>query len=111
MQKNQFVEYVRELLEPFGEIKARAMFGGYGVYKDGLIIAIIVQDELYLKCAKGNQDYFKSFNSEPFSYYTKNGKLASMSYWKVVPEVMEDEDLFAKWVDIAIGASTNSKGK
>ena len=44
---NDFVEYVLDRLSSFGRMRARAMFGGHGIYKDDLIIGIIVDGELY----------------------------------------------------------------
>jgi hypothetical protein len=31
-RRSGFLELVLELIEPLGDIRARAMFGGYGVY-------------------------------------------------------------------------------
>jgi DNA transformation protein len=42
----------QEILEPFGPLKIRAMFGGYGIYKDGIIFAIIGYNEVYFKADK-----------------------------------------------------------
>ena len=44
-----FFAHVLELLRPSGRAAARAMFGGHGLYLDGLIVAIVVEDVLYLK--------------------------------------------------------------
>ncbi|WP_049749373.1 TfoX/Sxy family protein [Rickettsia massiliae] len=49
MNKNEFTEYVKELLEPYGSVAVCAMFGGYGIYNGGVIIGIIKSNELYFK--------------------------------------------------------------
>lgn len=49
MTKSEFVNYIINLLSPYGYIRVRSMFGGYSVYKYGVIVAIIVDDELYFK--------------------------------------------------------------
>ena len=36
-----FREWLRELLEPVGRVSVRRMFGGHGVYIDGLFVAIV----------------------------------------------------------------------
>jgi TfoX/Sxy family transcriptional regulator of competence genes len=45
MTKSEFVNYIIDLLSPYGYIRVRSMFGGHSVYKDGVIVAIIVDDE------------------------------------------------------------------
>ncbi|WP_017442443.1 TfoX/Sxy family protein [Rickettsia gravesii] len=58
MNKNEFTEYVKELLEPYGSVAVRAMFGGYGIYKCGVTIGIIKSNELYFKSDLSTYEYF-----------------------------------------------------
>ena len=51
---NEFLEYIREMLEPFGISKIRAMFGGFGIYKNGIMFALIEDHELYFKALDRN---------------------------------------------------------
>ncbi|MEK7716517.1 MAG: TfoX/Sxy family protein, partial [Pseudomonadota bacterium] len=46
---SEFVEFVLELLTPIGAVRARAMFGGFGIYRGDTFFAIIVDDKLYFK--------------------------------------------------------------
>lgn len=105
-----FIEYIKDLLEPFGPITTRAMFGGYGIYKAGVIVGIVAENELYLKADAKVAEYFKSLGSEPFTYMA-NGKRVAMSYWKVLPEIIDQEELLGDWVDrsykVAISKSKN----
>ena len=54
MAKSEFVNYIIDLLSPYGYIRVRSMFGGHSVYKDGVIVAIIIDDELYFKVVSVN---------------------------------------------------------
>src|SRR3954467_8553022 len=101
---NEFVDHRRELLEQFGIITARRMFGGFGIYKDGVIFALIIDQELYFKADVEAANFFATYGSEPFTYQRHN-KLIKMSYWKVIPEVLEDQELLRKWFDLAHSAS------
>ena len=56
---DEFVDYVLELFGPFGTVAARRMFGGYGVYLDGLMFAIMSGDTLYLKADEMNRIEFE----------------------------------------------------
>ena len=105
----QFLEYIQDLLSPFGEFKSRSMFGGYGIYKNGMIIAIIIDEELYFKADQEVKTYFESFGSEQFSYFSKNGKKVHMSYWKAVPDILEQQDLMERWIDFSYEVALRSK--
>jgi DNA transformation protein and related proteins len=47
-QGSEFVDFVLESLQPLRGVSARRMFGGHGIYKDGLMFALIADDTLYL---------------------------------------------------------------
>ena len=98
MTKSEFANHIVDLLSPYGYIKTRAMFGGYGVYKDSVIIGIIVNDELYFKVDNQSAEIYKSRGSKPFCYKARD-KIISMSYWLVPLEIMEDELLLGSWLD------------
>lgn len=91
MSKNEFVAYViGDQLAELSDMSARAMFGGFGLYRDGTIVGIISEDELYLKVDESNVEEYKALGSAPFSYTKKDGKSYEMSYWKVPAEILED---------------------
>jgi DNA transformation protein len=108
MSKN-YLHHVLDLLSQLEKVTFRAMFGGYGIYLNGIIFAIIIDEELYFKVDKTNIDMYKKYNSEPFSYTTKNGKKAVMSYWKVPCTVLEDEKKLVEYAKDAHNVSINSK--
>ncbi len=43
------VDYILEQIAEAGTVSARRMFGEYGVYCDGRIVALVCDDQLYLK--------------------------------------------------------------
>lgn len=99
MLGSDFNDYVvKDLLADVEGIFSRAMFGGYGLYKDGIIFGIIADDELYLKVDKSNKDRFESFGSHPFEYDGKKHKKIAMSYWVVPEEVLENRSLVEELV-------------
>jgi DNA transformation protein len=108
--KNEFVAHIIDLLSPYGSIKARAMFGGYGIYKNDLIVGIIIQDELYFKVDAESTKAYENKESKPFSYES-NGKKIKMSYWQVPPEIMEDQALLGDWLEGAYNVSLKAKSR
>ena len=55
---SNYSDYIIEILSPHGEIIARSMFGGYGIYKNGIIFALIISDELYFKVDVSNKSQY-----------------------------------------------------
>lgn len=102
------MEYVLDLLSCHKGIAVRAMFSGHGVYKDGIIFAIIIESELYFKVGPSNINDYKQEDSCPFTYQGKD-KMVSMSYWKVPEHIMEDQDMLDEWMQKSLKASIQSK--
>lgn len=108
MSQNEFVDYVSDVLGKFGPIVIRSMFGGFGIYKEGTIFAMIAENELYFKADKETANFFEEYGSIPFTY--DNGKKpVQMSYWKVVPEIFDDADMMKLWVNMAYDVAIKSK--
>jgi DNA transformation protein len=78
--RNEFVDYVVELIAGWATLSVRRMFGGYGLYRDGLMFALIVEDELFLKTGTGNVVQFEQAGSHPFVYQSR-GRSVRLSYW------------------------------
>lgn len=108
---DEFVEYViKDLLGRYAVVVARRMFGGYGLYRQGVMFALIAQNQLYFKADEQTAQYFKTFGSEPFTYEGK-GKLVKLSYWTVVPDVLEDSAELKTWMDMACAVAGKAKQK
>ena len=101
--KSTFADYVvTDLLAGVEGVRARAMFGGHGIYKDDLMFALIVDEELYYKVDDSNRRDFEAHGSEPFTYGSKGRKPVTMSYWKLPSEIMDDRELLMEWTDKAV---------
>ena len=50
-----FISYLLELLAPFGNVRAKKMFGGHGIFKDELMFGLVADETLYLKADDGNR--------------------------------------------------------
>lgn len=80
---------MQELLDGWGTVTARRMFGGHGLYHEGLMFAIVMDSRLYLKADDGNRAEFEALGLAPFTYPMK-GKTVALSYWSA-PDAMFDE--------------------
>ena len=90
---------VYDILGDVPNITSKAMFGGWGLYKDGKIFGIIADGELYFKVGESNRKNFEELGSHSFVYAKKDGKEYSMSYWLVPEEVLEDKEKLFEFVE------------
>jgi DNA transformation protein len=107
-----FIDFVKDLLGPLGPITVRRMFGGAGIFRDGVMFALIVDDTLYFKADDSSRGSFEAEGLAPFSYHTKNGRNTIMSYWRCPDRLFDDPDEMAAWARQALAAarrSANSK--
>ena len=91
MASREFADYAVELLEPLGTVRAKRMFGGYGLYLDGLMFALIADDVLYVKADAENSAAFAA-RAMPAFEYQRQGKRVTMAYHAVPAEALEDQD-------------------
>ena len=106
-----FVDHVLELARGAGRPSARAMFGGHGVYLDGTIVAIIIDDALYLKADASSADAFDARDLQPFVYVTKDGERIVMSYRLAPDEALESPAAMHEWLRLALGAALRKPEK
>lgn len=99
-----FVLHSLELLGSLGAVRARRMFGGFGLYAGDTMVALIAHERLYLKVDDGTRGAFGSAGGEPF-VHEGAGRKATMSYWTVPAEAMDSPALMAPWARLALQAA------
>lgn len=103
-KSSAFVSYLLEMLEDFGQVRAKAMFGGYGIYKDDFMFAIVVDDTLYIKADNNSRELFAERGLSRFSYL-KNYQECFMSYYRAPDEAIDSLELLSYWADIGYQAA------
>ena len=101
---NDFIEYLRELFADFGAVSTRAMFGGHGLYHDGVMFAVVIEDGLYLKVDSQTQALFEAEGCAPFIYRHTEKPLA-MSYWSVPEAALDSSQAMLPWARLAFEAA------
>ena len=99
-----FIAWLHELLEPCGPVSTRRMFGGHGVYCDGVFIAIVIEERLYLKVDALSEERFRAAGSAPFVYESR-GRAVEMGYWSAPDDAMDSPDEMRPWARLAIEAA------
>ena len=104
-----FVDHVVELARAAGRVDVRAMFGGHGLYVDGVIVAIVVDDTLYLKADDLTLPAFEAKSLPAFEYATKDGRRIAMSYRMAPDEALDSPDAMREWLKLAQEAARRAK--
>jgi DNA transformation protein and related proteins len=104
-------EAIREIFEPVGEVHLRRMFGGHGVYLDGLIFALEADGVLFLKTDDENRGVFEARGSMPFTYARIGQQVALTSYWSLPASAFDDGDELLELTRSSIAASQRAVGR
>lgn len=107
---SEFVDYLKEIFSSLGPITSRKMFGGYGIYHDGVMFGLVADDILYLKADKETVPEFEAKGLTPFQY-TKGNKLVKMSYYLAPEEALENPEDAEYWARLAYNAALRAKSK
>jgi DNA transformation protein len=101
-----FKDYVLEQLIDIGNVTVKKMFGGAGLYLDGIIFALIAGDVLYFKVDDSNRIDYKQVGMGPFQPF--DDKPMVMPYYEVPADVLENREQLADWAKKAIVVSINT---
>ncbi|HEY9102006.1 TfoX/Sxy family protein [Chitinimonas sp.] len=109
MRRSEFVDWLCEQLAPMGFVNGRAMFGGWGIYCDGLMFAIVIDEVLYLKTDAETRPQHEAAGCGPFEYQQKDGRVMQLSYYRIPDEALEERlDLLA-WSRAALGVALRAQ--
>jgi DNA transformation protein len=97
---SEYIDYILDQLACVGEVSARRMFGGAGLYLNGLFFALIAHDTLYFKVDDSNRPDFETAGMGPFRPFGE--KSYAMHYYEVPIEVVEDDDTLRVWAAKAL---------
>ena len=81
----------------FGSVSVRRMFGGAGIFRDGLMFALVIDEVLYLKSDETTEADFRAEGLNPFTYETKRNPRTVMSYWRAPARCLDDPDEMTAW--------------
>jgi len=110
-RRSETVEYLVELMRPWGAVTAKSMFGGWGLYREGLFFAIVADDVLYLKTDDETRATFEAEHLDPFVFRSKDGTSTAMSYRRAPDEALENPDEMARWAGLAYGAAVRAAAR
>ncbi len=106
----EFADHLADLFGPLGAVEIKRMFGAAGVFHQGVMIALLADEVLYLKTDDRNRADFEAAQCAPFAF-ERRGRTMRTSYYECPPELLEDADAFAPWVRKAFDAALAADAK
>ena len=103
MSKNEdFLNEVMGLLYPIDGIRCKAMFGGYGIFHEDDMFALIKGTGLFFKVNDSNRPDYEIMSSSQYK---------PMPYFQVPADVFDKPDSLLEWAGISIKVAHSSSKK
>lgn len=100
-----FVAFAVEQLQAVKGLRAKAMFGGVGLYAGDVFFGLLARDMLFLKVDDSNRGQYEAAGMTAFKPYAD--KPVVMPYFQVPAAVLEDADELASWAGQSVRVATN----
>ncbi|MCW5716715.1 MAG: TfoX/Sxy family protein [Bauldia sp.] len=104
-----FKVFLDEQFAPLPGVTIRKMFGGLGVFRDGIMFAMSVEDTLYLRCDGERAADFEAEGSAPVVFKTHTGKDMPMPYWRAPERLFDEPEAFRDWAERAFADAWRMK--
>lgn len=101
---------IAQLFSEFGPVSVRRMFGGAGIFVDGLMIGMGYRDEIYLKTDDATARRFAAAGSSPFVYEAK-GRELQLAYWRLPTRLYDDPAELAEWAKEALAVARRANDR
>ncbi len=100
-KESKFVSQLLQIVAPLGNVQVKSMFGGYGVFLEGSMFALVTRDdELFLKADGANRSGFEERGLKPYR---------KMPYFAAPPECLTDWAGMEQWARGAVAAAARAK--
>jgi len=101
----EFLDFIVEQMAGFGPVNVRRMFGGAGIFRDGVMFALVAGEVLYLKADDVTKARFEAEGLGPFTYATRRESRTVMSYWRAPERCLDDPDEMTDWCRAAMAVA------
>lgn len=109
MAGSTFHDFVRELFRAVPGLTIKRMFGGAGIYSQGLMFGLIADDTIHLKTDDALREALSEEGSGPFVWEPKSGPRAGeridLSYWRLPEAALDDPELAVAWAKKSIAVA------
>jgi DNA transformation protein len=102
-----YKSYVEEQFSAFGQVNFKKMFGGYGIFRDGIMFGMISPGDIFRM--RADEQNVNDFKAEGMKQFPSHGGKKGMPYWDVPAHVLEDQDELKIWAEKSLAAAIRAK--
>ena len=95
---NEFLDFVLDQLSDLGDVRAKPMFGGHGLYRGPTFFGVVYGGRLYLKVDDNTRPWYES---KGMSYFNPNEKQHIKTYYEVPADALESRSDLTELADEA----------
>jgi DNA transformation protein len=104
-----FVEHALDLVALLGDVEARRMFGGHGLYAEGVMFALLDDGELFLKTDGETRARFAAAGCRQWTYVHGKVRMEETSYFRPPDDAHEDPEAMLPWARLAVEAALRAR--
>ena len=102
---------IEEAFACLGAITIKRLFGGKGIYHQGVIVGAVMNGELLLKSDAEAAPQFLAAGCTQWIYEFRRGNTVHMPYWTIPAEALDDPEMLATWVRLAFAAARRTAAR
>jgi DNA transformation protein len=104
-----FVAHAVDLVSLLGPVTARSMFGGHGLYAEGVMFALLDDGELFVKTDEETRAAFVEAGCRQWLYVNKKVRMENTGYFRPPDEAHEDPEAMLPWARLALAAALRAR--
>ena len=104
------INYLLDKVHALGVVSAKGMFGGHGLFVNGLMFSIVADDVIYLKADEQSAGIYENADCQRFTYM-KKGKPIYLNYYQAPDSSLDDPLELHHWATIAVASSERENVK
>ncbi len=104
-----FVAHAVDLVALLGPVQARAMFGGHGLYAEGVMFGLLDDGELFLKTDAATRERFVAAGCRQWTYVNKKVRMENTGYFRPPDDAHEDPEAMLPWARLALEAALRAR--
>lgn len=109
-EEKEFAAHVVDLSQTIGPVYSKRMFGGFGIFLEGLMFGLIADNVYYIKVDDETRREFEELGLQPFTY-DKSGKKMHLGYLQAPEEAMENIEVMSAWANKGFGAALRAAAR
>ena len=108
--QREFANHIVDLLDAFGSVEVKRMFGGFGIFHQDLMIGLVSDGAFYLKADAQSKSHYEDEGLTRFSYFKKDRE-CFLSYYLAPEKFFEDSDESVRWATLAYNSALRAANK